>query len=84
MRILCYRILGLGYDDILMEQVKGMKSFILVKFLQDDSKGKGMKYIYLYADIGCCEVMSYVLSLRNFEAEAKLQRQHQTALESRT
>ena len=51
--------MGIGYDGILMKPVKEMKFFLLVKFLQDDSKGKGMRYIYLYADTGCCEVMSY-------------------------
>ena len=51
--------MGLGYDDILMKQVNGMNFIILVKLLQDDLKEKGMRYIYLYADIGWCEVMSY-------------------------
>ena len=58
-RIQCYQILGLGCDDILMKQVNGMKFHILVKLLQDDSKEKGMRHIYLYANTGCCEVMSY-------------------------
>ena len=38
----------MGYDDILMEQVKGMNLFILVKLLQDDSKEKCMRYVYIY------------------------------------
>ena len=44
-------------DDILMEQAKGMKLFILEKLLQDDSREKGMRYVYIYADTGCCEVI---------------------------
>ena len=56
-RIPCYKIMGC--DDILMKQVKGMKFLILIKLLQDDSKENGMRYIYLHADTGCCEVMSY-------------------------
>ena len=39
--ILSGRIRGLEHDDILMKWVKGMKFFILVKLLQDDSKEKG-------------------------------------------
>jgi len=43
-----------------MKQAKGMKLFILEKLLQDDSREKGYEVcIYLYANIGCCEVMSY-------------------------
>ena len=38
----------LGCDDILMEQAKGMKLFILEKLLQDDSREKGMRYVYIY------------------------------------
>ena len=42
----CYKILGC--DDILMEQAKGMKLFILVKLLKDDLNEKGMRYVYIY------------------------------------
>ena len=45
-RIPCYRIMGC--DDILMEQTKRMKLFILVKLLQDDLNDKGMRYVYIY------------------------------------
>ena len=38
----------MGCDDILMEQSKGMKLFILEKLLQDDSREKGMRYVYIY------------------------------------
>ena len=38
----------MGCDDILMEQVKGMKLFILEKLLQDDSREKCMRYVYIY------------------------------------
>ena len=31
-----------------MEQAKGMKLFILEKLLQDDSREKGMRYVYIY------------------------------------
>ena len=31
-----------------MKRVNGIKFFILVKLLQDDLKGKGMRYIYIY------------------------------------
>ena len=40
--------MGLGCYDILMKQVKGMKFFVLVKLLHDDTKEKGMRYIYTY------------------------------------
>ena len=38
----------MGCDDILMEQTNGMKLFILDKLLQDDSREKGMRYVYIY------------------------------------
>ena len=31
-----------------MKQAKGMKLFILEKLLQDDSREKGMRYVYIY------------------------------------
>ena len=35
-------------DDTLMGQAKSMKLFILEKFLQNDSRKKGMRYVYIY------------------------------------
>ena len=38
----------MGCDDILMEQAKRMKLFILEKLLQDESREKDMRYVYIY------------------------------------
>ena len=45
-RLPCYKISGC--DDILMEQAKGMKLFILVRLLRDDLNEKGMRYVFIY------------------------------------